>query len=131
MVEGHRDCLPHAHIHVPLVGVLDGADVAAFAAPGAIVGDDVSRVFSDLHLEVAHESLDLQDVRVRYYFDIRVAGDVDHLWAFDADGAVQRGEGLVQLGHVTADAFTLFNKIHLEPHVRKVKSGTDSRDSAA
>lgn len=55
---------------------------------------------------------------------------VHHLGGEDAGGAVQRGEGLVDLGHFAADGGLLFNNVHLEARVGNVQRGLNARDAA-
>lgn len=54
-------------------------------------------------------------------------GDVDHLGAEDAAGAVDGGEGLVELRHLAADVAFAFHEEHVEARVGAVEGGLDAR----
>ena len=56
---------------------------------------------------------------------------VHHLGGQDTGGAVQGGEGLVDLGHLAADGGLLFHDVHLEARVGDIQRGLDARDAAA
>ena len=56
---------------------------------------------------------------------------VHHFGGQDTGGAVQRGEGLVQLGHLAADGGLLLHDVHVEARVGDVQRGLDAGDTAA
>ncbi len=95
LIEGNRNCLPHAHVHVPFVREFYGTNVSTLAAACAVLSNYVPRVFPNLHLEVSYKTFYAEKVGVRYYFDIRMARDIHHLWSFDAYGAVEGWKGFV------------------------------------
>jgi hypothetical protein len=55
----------------------------------------------------------------------------EKLRRFDAHGAVVRGKGLVELGHLAADGRRLVNQVNLEAGVRKIESGLNTADPTA
>jgi hypothetical protein len=57
--------------------------------------------------------------------------DIQHLGREDSDGAVIRGKGFVQLGHLAPDTGKPFYQLHLESHFGKIQRGLDSRDAAS
>jgi hypothetical protein len=57
--------------------------------------------------------------------------DIQHLWREDSDGAIIRGKGLIQLGHLPADAGKPLNQFHLESHFSEIQRGLNSRYAAS
>jgi hypothetical protein len=57
--------------------------------------------------------------------------DIQHLGREDSDGAIIRGKGLVQLGHLPADAGKPLNQFHLESHFSEIQRGLHSRYAAS
>jgi len=57
--------------------------------------------------------------------------DLDQFRRENSHGAVIGGKGLVKLGHVAADARSLFHHIHFEACRGKVKGGLNTTDPSA
>jgi hypothetical protein len=84
------------------------------AAAGALVLVDITGLLGHGDLEVAHVPLDTIHFSVGQGLDIVMTAELDHLWCEDSRGAVIGGKGLVQLGHVAADAGPFLHQIDLE-----------------
>ena len=59
-----------------------------------------------------------------------IAG-IHHFGREDAGGAIQRGEGLVELSHVPADGWFALHKVDREASIRNFKRSLDASDAAA
>src|SRR6185369_6834520 len=130
--EGDVDGGAHPEVLVEGVGDLFlRAFGHADAAAGAFVHVDASGLLLDGDLEVADVAVDVLDFRVGMQGDVGVVGDVDHFGGHDALGAVKRGEGLGQLGHVAADGGFPFDEDDVVPAVGNVEGGLDAGDAAA
>jgi hypothetical protein len=57
--------------------------------------------------------------------------DLDQFGSQNSHGAVIGGKGLVQLGHVAADARGLFHQKHLEAGGGHIQGGLNAADSSA
>ncbi len=57
--------------------------------------------------------------------------DLDQFWRENSHGAVVGGKGLVELGHMPADAGALFHQVDFESGCGKVQGGLDAADSPA
>ncbi len=79
--------------------------------PGLLLNSDVER--SDL-------PFDGDDLGVGHQLDVGVLAHVHHLGGKDAGGAVQRGEGFVQLGHSPANTGLPFDQVDREAGVGQV-----------
>ena len=88
-------------------------DLGAVSAARALVHVDVSGMLFDPHGEVADISGDIHDFAIGQQLDVLALAHRDHLGGADARGAVQGGEGLVELEHVPADGGGLFHQIGL------------------
>src|SRR6185369_4218989 len=131
---GERDVDGGAHPEVLVEGVGDlflRALGHADAAAGALVHVDAAGLLLDGDLEVADVAVDVLDFRVGMQGDVGVVGDVDHFGGHDALGAVKRGEGLGQLGHVAADGWFPFDEDDVVAAVGDVEGGLDAGDAAA
>ena len=111
--------------------LLGGAFFLTHAAAGALVHVHVTRLLADVHRKAAHKAGYPLHLAVGVQGDILVGGGVHHFWGQNTGGAVQGGEGLVQLGHAPADGRLLFHNVHLEPGVGNVQRGLDTGDAAA
>jgi hypothetical protein len=56
--------------------------------------------------------------------------DLDQLGRENSHRAVIGWKGLIELGHVTADARPFLNQVHFEPGSGEVKRGLNAADSA-
>jgi hypothetical protein len=57
--------------------------------------------------------------------------DIQHLGREDSDGAIIRGKGLVQLGHLPPDAGKPLNQFHKKSHFGEIQRGLNSRYAAS
>ena len=103
----------------------------ADAAAGALVVVDVAGLLADLHLEVAHRAADFLQLGVGQQGDVLVLADLRHLRREDAGRAVERGEGLVELGHVAADARLALDEVDVVAGVGQLERGLQAGDAAA
>ena len=132
LCEGDIDGAAVVHAEVEFVrDLLLRALLGAKSAAGADVFLDEARFAADLHVEVADEAAHGFDLGVGIDVDLLVLCAVDHLRGQDARGAVERREGLVDLGHLAADGRLLFDDIDLEAGLGNIQSRLDARDAAA
>ena len=81
--------------------------------------------------ERAGHAADRLDLRVGEHLDHRVLPDGDHLGCQDAGGAVERGEGLVEHGHVAADRAGALHEVHLLAAIGDLERRLDAGDASA
>ncbi len=91
----------------------------------------VAGLLTDLHVKIAHETLDLFDLAGRHQVDAGILQDRVHLRGQDAGRTVQCGKGLVELRHVAADRGIPFDQIDLLPRFGQFERGLDAGDAAA
>ena len=106
-----------------LIDFIDGRSrtmTGTVAASGTLVSIDISGSLANLDLEVADEAVDLLHLGVGQHLDAGVARDLDHQRRENALRAVQRGEVLVQNGHVAADSGLALDEHHVGAGVRQV-----------
>ncbi len=82
-------------------------------------------------MEVADVAGDLLDLAVAQQVDVRMPADVRHLGRQDAGRAVERREGLVELGHVAADRRLALDQVDLVAGVGQLERRLDAGDAAA
>jgi hypothetical protein len=92
---------------------------------------DIGGLVEDLDFEVANIARDLLDLAVGVETDHGVGPHRDHLWGEDAGRAVQGGEGLVQLGHVSAYGLEALHEMDPVSGIRDIQGRLDPRYSAA
>ena len=108
----------------------DGTDLRALAAAGAFGNVNVARFVSQRGGEIARLAFHLDDLRIGADFDVEVAAHVHELGAEVAHGAVIRGKGLVELGHVPADGRFGFDQVNLKAGFGEIERGLHPRDAA-
>ena len=86
------------------IGNIDGACLGTFVTCRAFGWIDKSGLLQELDLEVSGFTIDLQDLGHGQKVDIEMAARFNKFGRNDAHGAVIGGEGLVKLGHDTADS---------------------------
>ncbi len=64
LIEWNRDCLPNAHIHVPLVGNLDGANIATLTTASTVIRNHIPRILPNFDPEVSHEAFYAEEVSI-------------------------------------------------------------------
>ncbi len=130
--EGDVDGAAKAEALVELA--FDLAHHAGFLAGAAArtdVGVDVARLLADLDREVADVALDVFDLGVGHEGDVGVFAQGRHLGSQDAGGAVERGEGLVEHGHMAADRGVALDQRDVLAGGRQLESRLDAGDAAA
>ena len=91
----------------------------------------VAGLLADLDVEVAHRAAHLLHLGVGQQGDVLVLAGLGHLGREDAGRAVQGGEGLVELGHVAADAGALLDEVDVVAGVGQLERGLQAGDAAA
>ncbi len=129
--KGHIDGLPLAQPGLEFGRHFDRALLVADPAAGALLHVHAAGAPPDLDLEVADEAGDLLDLRVGEDADAGIGAALDHLGREDAGGAIQRGEGLVVLGHPAPDGGGALDQGHLVAGLRDVQSRLDPGDPPA
>ncbi len=109
-------------IYVPFVRVLNWAGIFTFTATRTFLRNHIAGVFADFHFKVANITVAFDEFRVGEDCNVWVTCAIHHLWAFDADAAVEGGEGFVERCHVAADALAFFEHVDFEALIGKVKA---------
>ena len=118
-------------IHVPFVRILNWASIFAFAATRAFLRDNIAGVLADFHFKVANVTVASDEFAVGEDCDVWVTCAIHHFWTFNADAAIQGGEGFVECSHVAADALAFFEHVNFEALISQVKRCIHACDSAA
>ena len=117
---------------VELVGRLFGrAFLLADAAARTLAHIHASGFLPDFHMKIAHKACHLLHLAVGVNGDVFVGCRLHHLRRQDTGRAVQGREGLVKLGHSSADTRRLFYNVHLVAGLGNVKGRLDAGDTAA
>ena len=86
---------------------------------------------SDRDVEITGFAADTKDLRIDHQVDIEMPSGFDKLWADGAHGAVVRGKGLIELGHMSADGGFAIHEVDAETLVSQVETGLHSGNAAA
>jgi hypothetical protein len=113
------------------IGILDRAVFCADIAASALIFYNVAGFFRKGYLEVPCVSADAVNFRVAQYLYILMPADLDQFRCEYSNRAVVSREGLIELGHMAADAGSLLHKIDLETCTREIERGLDAADPAA
>ena len=106
------ECSPAGiECHIVLIFALDGTNFGALAATGTFRRIDKTGLLKDLYSEISRLAANLLNFRKGQQFDVKVPADLDQLGRNDSHRAFVCGEGLVQLGHASADCRTFFEKV--------------------
>ena len=116
---------------VDIVDDFLGAFFLADATAGADCFVDIAGFLPDGDGEVAHIAIDLFHFALGVQLDIRVVASGHHLGGQDAGGAVQGGEGLVELGHMPADGWFSLDQVDRETGVGDLERGLDAGNATA
>ncbi len=92
---------------------------------------DIARFLAHGHREVAQIAIHLLHLAVGEQGDVGVLADIHHLGRQNTGRAVQRGEGLVQLGHVAANGRFPLHQIDVVPGIGQLQRRRDAGDAAA
>ena len=111
----------------PLLGTFLGTQAAA----GALGGVYIPGLVPDGDGEVAHEALHLLHLGIGQNVDVFILGRIHHFRGENTGGAVQSGEGLVDLGHFPADGRLLLHNVHREARLGNIQGGLNPGDTAA
>ena len=130
--EGRVDGASRIQPPVELVGRLFGrAFLLAEAAARTLAHIHASGFLSDFHMKIAHKACHLFHLAVGVNSDIFMGRRLHHLRRQDTGRAVQGGEGLIKLGHPTADAGRFFHDVYLVTCLSDVEGRLDAGDAAA
>ncbi len=117
---GDVDRLPVHQAELVLAGDLGRTLLRAKTAADASVLPDVPGLLLQGNREVTGLSLDPHDLGQGHHADHGVPRCLHKLWGQDAHRTVVGREGLVQLGHDTADAGLALDHVDLEPGLSQV-----------
>jgi hypothetical protein len=107
--EGNVDGLSLSKSHIEFIGECDralGHTVSAGCTFGHI---NITRFLPEDHLEISGLAFDVDDLGIGDQIDVRVVGRIHHLGCDDTSRAVKRGEGLIQLSHMTTNGRILLH----------------------
>jgi hypothetical protein len=125
------DGLVHGDFLVEPVRVLHGAVFDAGGAACAPVLDDIPGSGFKGDGKITLFSFYSFHFRKCQNLDVWMPADLDQFWRENSHRAVVGGKGLVELGHMPADAGSFFHQVHLESGCGKVKGGLDAADTPA
>ena len=129
--EGAVDDLAIAHARLEFgVDDLARAFFDADAAAGAQVLVHVAGLLAHGDGEIADVTLHALHLAVCQQGDVLVLAHIHHLGREDAGGAVQGGEGLVQLGHMPANGGAALHQINVIARVGQLQRRGDAGDAA-
>jgi hypothetical protein len=113
------------------IGDFDRAVLRTGRTAGALVLDNVARLFSQSDLEVTCLPLYAFNFGASEKVYIGVAAALQELRRFNAHGTVVGREGLIELRHLAAERRRFVDEVNLEARVGKIKSGLNTADAAA
>jgi hypothetical protein len=116
---------------VVFIGKGDGADLGALPAARAFGYVDVARPLADLGLETPLFPLEFQKIAICQKLNVQMPADLDQFGRDNSHRTVVGGEGLVQLGHQSADGGRLFHEMHQVSGVGKIQGCLHSGDTAS
>jgi len=105
------------------------AIIPAITTPGAFLFIYRPCLFPDFKLEFSGVPSHFLYLGIGQQPDVGVPTRLNHLGGKDAHRAIISREGLIQLGHSTANAGCLFDKVYLKPHIGQVKRRLDTSDT--
>ena len=91
----------------------------------------MARFFADGDGEIAHIAIHACHFTVSEELYVGVHAYRNHTWGQDAGGAVQRGEGFVELGHMPANRWLALHHVNRMTGVSDFQCGLDAGDSTA
>ncbi len=116
---------------IVLIGIGDGAVLDTGRTSRAFFLQDIPGLFDQGYGEVSRLSFYALDFCKRKNLYVRMPADLDQLGCEYSHGAVVGREGLVELGHMAADARRFLHEVYLETGGSKVKGCLDSADPSA
>ena len=103
----------------------------ADAAPGTAIFIHIPGALKYTDAEATWFAVDGLNVGIGDDVDVPVAAHLDKLWRKYAHRAIIGRKGFVELRHPPADTGLLFDKKHLDAHLRQIEGRLDSGDSPA
>ena len=125
------DAFACAEAAIEFVRNVHGTDLRAFAATGAFVLVNVSRMPPDGGFEIAGFAFQPDEFGQCQDLDVQVARAFDEFGRADAGGAIAGRKRLVQVRHHAADGGVAFDEINLETAVGQVEGCLDAGNAAA
>src|SRR4030042_410334 len=125
--KNHEDCFPFSNAHIEFARNSDWTLFCTFTATGTFFDINEPRFLQDSCHEIACGTRNLFDLRIRKQLYVRMRKTFDHLGRKYTYGAVHRRERFVKLGHSSADAWRLFDEIHVDSAIGNIQSGLYSR----
>jgi hypothetical protein len=117
------------YLLIVLIRILNGAILHTGSAPGAFVLNNIPWPLGQGYYKVSQLPFYTVDFSVGEDLDIRMPADLDQLGRQNSHGAVIGGKGLVQLCHMAANAWRLFNQVNFEAGSGKIERGLDAADA--
>ena len=116
---------------VIFVWILDRAILHAVRATRAFVFENISGLFCQRDLEISRLPIYAINFRVGEDFDVRMPADLDQFRCENSHRTFVGGKGLVELCHVSADAWRFLDQIDLEASVGKIKRRLNAANPSA
>ncbi len=118
------------YLLIILVRIFGGAIFYTCGATRAFILKNIPWLFSQGYLKVSYLPFYTVDFSIGEDLYIWVPADLDQFWCEYSHRAVVGRKGLVQLGHMAANAWPFFNQVDLEPGRGKIKRGLNAADSS-
>ena len=115
---------------IKLIRVFDRAVFDTGRTTRAFTLVNIFRLFSQCDLEISCFPGDTINFRIGEDLDIRLPVDLDQFGVEYSHGAVIGGKGLVQLGHMAANARCFFHQVNLITGGGQIKRGLNTADPA-
>jgi hypothetical protein len=131
LCEINMDCFVFRYFLIKLIRVFDGTVFYAGRATRAFALKNISRLFSQRYSEVSFFSLYTVNFGVGEDLYIRMPADLDQFGREYSDGAVIGRKSLVELGHMTANGWSLVDQVNFEAGPGKIKRGLNATDPSA
>ena len=116
------------YVLVEFIRVLDRAVLYAGSATRALLLQNIPGLFCKRYFKVAYVSLYTVNFSIGENFYIRMPADLDQLGCEYSHGAVIGRKGLVELGHMAADARPFFYQVDLKTGGGQIKRGLNTAD---
>ena len=113
------------------LGTITGHTVVQVRAAHALAHVHIAGLDGDFHLEAPGLPGNAAETGIAEQLDVGMGGHLHQFRPQDADGAVQGGEGLVQLRHGAADAQGGLGQVNLEAGVGQVQGRLAAPHAAA
>ena len=113
------------------IGGDDRADSSAITAGCTLLFIYKARPLADAHLEIAHVTRNIFDLRVGQEFDFGMSTDIHHFGAKNSDATFDIRVHLIQLRHDATDGGFFLHQVNLVTGISQIQGGLDASNSAA